>query len=60
MDEATVTIRVTPELRQWLNEVVATMMLKGRRVSHYEVLECIKEQMPVNKVVECLAKEEER
>lgn len=58
MDEATVTIRVTSEQRQWLNEIVAAMMMKGRRISHSEVIECVKELLPVEQVIECLTKGE--
>ncbi len=56
MDEATVTIRVTPAQRQWLNEIVAAMMMRGQRVSHSEVIKCIRELLPADKVVECLVK----
>lgn len=55
MDEATVTVRLTPAQRQWLNDIVAGMLVKGRRVSHSEVIECVKELMPVEQVIKCLA-----
>ena len=50
------TIRATPEFQEWINGIQARLLAANVRVSHKEILDCMRELVSVDKVIECLTR----